>query len=394
MRENVQLRVVTDLLSSYNSKEPLQQYLKTRFRENKQFGSRDRRFYQEVIYAYYRCRPLWQQLNTEAALLFSQFLTTSSCTPFAAYLMERIPALPDLTPLWGNAVHDKVAFLEECKLASWDHYFPFQESVSDAINLPEFLFHHLLQPSFFIRISKQRISHSLELLKQKSIAFTASGACVSLQANTDVAGILTDSYYEVQDISSQQTLSLFNLKGNERVWDCCCGAGGKSLMLLDEYPDIELYCSDKRQSILDNLMARSNKYNVKPEAVQCLNLEAADNTLHFNKRPLTTGSFDTILCDVPCTGSGTWSRSPEHLSHFESLELQAYALRQEAIVKRVLPYLKPGGTLVYITCSVYKEENEGMVEKIAALGLTPKLKTYFSGAAQGGDTLFGAVFKK
>ncbi len=394
MRENVQYHVVTDLITSYNGKEPLQQYLKARFRENKQFGSRDRRFYQEIIFAYYRCLPLWPSRSFNESLLLSRFLTTDAITPFAQYLITLVSDLPDVSSEWEKPLPEKVAFLSTHALASWVHYFPFQHVISEPVEQDAFFMHHLMQPGFFIRLNKERMGHSLEILKQKHIPFTQNGSCISLQASTDMAGILPESYYEVQDIASQQTIQLFALHGNERVWDCCSGAGGKSLMLLNEYPDIELYCSDKRQSILDNLQARAKKYVSKPEAVQCLNLETTDNKLHFNGRLLTPEFFDTIVCDVPCSGSGTWSRSPEHLTFARTLDLDAFAARQEAIVKRVLPYLKTGGSLVYITCSVYKSENEAVVEKLKTFGITLTGMEYFKGYTMGGDTLFGAVFRK
>ena len=70
------------------------------------------------------------------------------------------------------------------------------------------------------------------------------------------------------------------------------------------------------------------------------------------------GPFDLIICDAPCSGSGTWSRTPEQLAFFHPDRIGHYAKLQRAIVSNAIPYLKKNGMLVYITCSVFKKENE------------------------------------
>jgi 16S rRNA (cytosine967-C5)-methyltransferase len=68
--------------------------------------------------------------------------------------------------------------------------------------------------------------------------------------------------------------------------------------------------------------------------------------------------FDQIICDVPCSGSGTWSHSPEQFYFFDAKQLKNYVQRQALILRHVWKALKPGGNLIYLTCSILSAENE------------------------------------
>ena len=71
-----------------------------------------------------------------------------------------------------------------------------------------------------------------------------------------------------------------------------------------------------------------------------------------------------IIADVPCTGSGTWGRTPEQLYYFEDRKIEEYASLQKQIVTNVISHLAPGGYFLYITCSVFKKENEEAIDFI------------------------------
>ena len=104
--------------------------------------------------------------------------------------------------------------------------------------------------------------------------------------------------------------------------------------------------------------------------------------------------FDGIIADVPCSGSGTWSRTPEMLTFFDEQELVKYTDRQKEIVTNVMPYLKPGGYLIYITCSVFKVENEDIVAHLSKLPQLELVKTaLINGIANRSDSMFYALFK-
>jgi 16S rRNA (cytosine967-C5)-methyltransferase len=106
-------------------------------------------------------------------------------------------------------------------------------------------------------------------------------------------------------------------------------------------------------------------------------------------------SIDFIIADVPCSGSGTWARTPEQLKFFHQEKIAQYALLQQQIVSNAIPSLAKGGYLLYITCSVFKKENEENVNFIQKnLNLELLKSDYLKGYQMQADTLFAALFRK
>src|SRR5690606_2600067 len=100
--------------------------------------------------------------------------------------------------------------------------------------------------------------------------------------------------------------------------------------------------------------------------------------------------FDGIIVDAPCSGSGTWGRTPEMLTNFDQNKLAHYSTLQKEIVVNAIQYLKPDKPLIYITCSVYEQENEEVVRYLEQEGMKLEKKEYFKGYENRGDTLFAA----
>src|SRR5690606_7324437 len=136
----------------------------------------------------------------------------------------------------------------------------------------------------------------------------------------------------------------------EHWWDACAGAGGKSLLLLDQSAGVNLLVSDTRRSILRNLDERFDAAGIKSYRQKIIDLRNDTATV------LGDEQFDGIILDAPCTGSGTWGRTPEMLSAFDSQAIGRFAELQRQLATRVIRHLKPGKPLIYITCSVYAEE--------------------------------------
>jgi 16S rRNA (cytosine967-C5)-methyltransferase len=102
---------------------------------------------------------------------------------------------------------------------------------------------------------------------------------------------------------------------------------------------------------------------------------------------------DLIIADVPCTGSGTWGRSPERLKGFDLDLIGSYQSRQKKIVANLPQHLKHGGYLLYITCSVYRQENEEVTDFLKSMSGLSLIKQGVL-HQEGGDYLFAALFKK
>jgi 16S rRNA (cytosine967-C5)-methyltransferase len=104
--------------------------------------------------------------------------------------------------------------------------------------------------------------------------------------------------------------------------------------------------------------------------------------------------FDLILADLPCTGSGTWGRTPEALYFFNQETIAKYSSLQKKIISTVIPALKKGGSLLYSTCSVFKKENEEITGFIQQnFGLQPDKVELIKGYRIKADSMFLARFR-
>src|ERR1044072_4325987 len=110
--------------------------------------------------------------------------------------------------------------------------------------------------------------------------------------------------------------------------------------------------------------------------------------------PVSPGTFardeyDGIILDAPCSGSGTWGRTPENLYFFDRVKINRFHALQKSIATNVIPLLKPGGALIYITCSVFKQENEAVVQQLCKSGsLQQEEGGIIPGYTHGADTMF------
>ena len=143
-----------------------------------------------------------------------------------------------------------------------------------------------------------------------------------------------------------------------QVWDCCAAPGGKTLVLAARLgARADLLATDVSGKRVAAMQARVREFRYAGE------LKTA--VLDATKLPESAGNFDLILCDVPCSGTGTLGRNPEIRLFVTPEELARQAVRQRAILQAALGRLAPGGRLVYSTCSLEAEENEAVVASVA-----------------------------
>ena len=140
----------------------------------------------------------------------------------------------------------------------------------------------------------------------------------------------------------------------QRIWDACAAPGGKTLILAHRHPTAELLATDFNPRRLRNL---SDRLHSAAPHVRTLQADAA--ALSEDE-----GLFDLILCDVPCSGTGTLARNPELKSRLQPADLARQATRQRAILSAALTRLAPGGRLLYSTCSLEPEENEHVLAAV------------------------------
>jgi 16S rRNA (cytosine967-C5)-methyltransferase len=380
------LDTAANIITGYKGEEPLSHFLKKYFALNKQFGSRDRRQISHICYCYYRMGHSLAQMPIEQKMLCA--LLMCSHTPQ--------PVLTQLKPEWneqiGLPIAQKISLLQPYGFAE-NQIFPAAENIAPAIDTDLFIRAHLLQPDTYLRIRPGKRQKVLTQLQNAGTAFDLCGDnCVALAPGAKLDDILLiDTDVVVQDRSSQQVLSLLGQLMPERdrpfeAWDCCAASGGKSILLKDMYPAAKLAVSDIRSSIIANLQKRFKAAGIKN--YHAFVADVASKNFALNKH------FDVVLCDAPCSGSGTWSRTPEQMYFFKKEKIQYYAGLQQTIAARAAQQVKRGGCFVYITCSVFEAENEAVVAQIAASGMQLVDMQYFKGYNQKSDTLFAAVFTR
>lgn len=144
-----------------------------------------------------------------------------------------------------------------------------------------------------------------------------------------------------------------------RVWDCCAAPGGKILVMADRLPNAQILATDVSSKRLSRLKERAAASAVA-NRIHCEVLDAARSDGSERR------AFDLILCDAPCSGTGTLARNPEIRHRLRPDDLIRQAVRQQAILQSALGGLAAGGRLLYSTCSLEPEENGSVVESVLA----------------------------
>jgi len=379
-----QFRNFRRVLDGYDFRDPLARFLTRFYKENRQMGASDRRTASRLCYNYFRSGNVAAEADLLEKLTVSEFLCEAESAFVAHY-----------RPLWNPkmdlSVAEKADFLEKEGIAVRDRLFPFADLLSPSIAREAFVLSLLVQPDLFIRAQRAKTGRVERELHRNGIPFgkiEPNGYRLPngtrLQALDRIAGD-----FEVQDLSSQRIGGFIAPKPGEKWWDACAGSGGKALMLLDACPDIDLWVSDLRPSILRNLDERFQKAGIRvPRRKKVLDL-TADLSAVVQK-----SSFDGILLDAPCSGSGTWSRTPEMMQPFSLDKLSEFSALQRKMAANLLPYLKPGGVLVYVTCSVFEAENEQVVRFLETEhGLTAEKTETIKGYGDRADSMFVAKLR-
>jgi 16S rRNA (cytosine967-C5)-methyltransferase len=389
MRYYNHLTNAANILDLYQGREPFHHFIKAFFKAEKKYGSRDRKQITHLCYCYFRLGKAMMDYGVQERIVTGLFLGS-----FAPDEM-----LEFFRPDWNKAellssLPAKIELLQnEFPTFNPRDVFWFKEPLSDNINRDEFSISHFVQPDLFFRVRPGNEEKVHELIDNHSglIEWINPGT-VRLQNSTKLDDVLSiDKDVVIQDLSSQGTESFMPDIGDAKqvsVWDCCAASGGKAIMAWDRYHDINLTVSDKRESILANLEKRFETAGIRTYESFLIDL---GNPEAF----LPSGEFDIVIADVPCSGSGTWGRAPENLVYFDLKKVSGYQLLQRTILSNIASTVRAGGFLVYITCSVFKKENEanvGFIEK--EFGFTCERSEIIRGYDLRADTMFAATFRK
>lgn len=375
-------------LNGYDGSLPLHHYLKQFFAADKKYGSKDRKHISQLCYCYFRLGHALKELPAAERLYAAAFLCSQP-------------------PLWETLFSDewkqhyafdraeRIGFLQHHYLGfQLQQIFPWLSQCSKELQHDAFLNSFLVQPDVFLRIRPGRHQKVLSKLNENNITYSlpypdtvalapSVKADQLLQLNRDVV---------VQDASSQKVGAILKMippsSKPVMVWDCCAASGGKSILAADTLKNINLTVSDVRASIIHNL-----KQRFQEAGIQQYKSFVAD--LSVPQPAAVNPKFNLVICDAPCTGSGTWSRTPEQLYYFKEEEIGRYASLQRKIMDNASVQVLPGGYFLYITCSVFQQENENQVSHLLQQPqwelVTQQLITGYHEKA---DTMFAALLKR
>ena len=374
-------------------------HLKQYFAAHKKHGSTDRRTIAHLCYTYYRLGASIKEFDTDKGLQLAIFLCEAKPGNWAL-LFE-----PSWLAVWNSSngssdvtLEQKLDFIKEVYPGyNPASIFPFAAHLSTGVDAPAFNRSHLIQPDLFIRIRPKQEDAVVSKLNKAQINFEKiSGSCLRLASGTKLDELLLiNKEAVIQDYSSQQIGNVYALASEfadskKRVWDACAASGGKSILAVDLLGQIKLTASDMRASMLRNLQTRFTAAGMGAYQSFAVDLTSAHDLSNFAKLA------DFIICDAPCSGSGTWGRTPEHLAFFEPDAIDNYRQLQQSIITNTLPYVAVNGYFLYSTCSVFATENEGQVKFIETN--FPEFKRVhqqlFTGYAGKADTMFAALFQK
>jgi 16S rRNA (cytosine967-C5)-methyltransferase len=172
-------------------------------------------------------------------------------------------------------------------------------------------------------------------------------------------------WFEVQDQGSQIVAALSGAQPGEQVLDLCAGAGGKTLALASTMGNKgQIFAYDSDRNRLAPIYDRLKRNGVRNAQVRSPQPGALDDL---------AGKMDRVIIDAPCTGTGTWRRRPDTKWKLSPELLAQRQADQAALLEEAVRYLKPGGTIAYITCSILPEENDDQV--LAFLSSHPEFKS-------------------
>ncbi|MBL0883296.1 MAG: Fmu (Sun) domain-containing protein [Chitinophagaceae bacterium] len=388
MRFQSYFNTAVSLIQGYNGSQPLVHYLKAYFTQEKKHGAKDRKYITHLCYSYYRLGHALKELTVKERLKIALFFAEKTPGYWSGLYK------PDWVKNWEVDLEQRVGFIEQLyPIFSIQHIYPWKDEMSAGVDLPSLSIGEFTQPDLFIRVRPGFETIVRTKLNDADIPFQdLSDSILALSNGTKLDNILEiDKEVVIQDLNSQRVKLLLpaQLPSPVRVWDCCAASGGKSILVHDYLQQVSLTVSDARSSILYNLKQRFDRAGI--EQYDAFIADLSVSTFTFTGEP-----YDLIICDAPCTGSGTWSRTPEQLAFFSTDKITLYTALQKKISQNVAKAIKPGGYLLYITCSLFKRENEEIVKQLLEYHdfLELVVQQLMTGYHQKSDTMFAALLRR
>ncbi|MBP7948220.1 MAG: class I SAM-dependent methyltransferase [Verrucomicrobiales bacterium] len=360
--------VVLALREIFANGRPAERTVGGHLRSHLKWGARDRRFFAESVYEIVRhWRRLWHLAGLPAAdfCLSDRITTEAVWKVWLAWWIDVHGAAPSMempVSLIPSEVVQRGAAISDLAVAgslpAWIHrkcdaaYGERWPDLLEALNNPADVFLRANR----LKITRDELRKRLakEEVASEIVAEAPDGLRLVERRNLATSPVIRDGLAEVQDAGSQMIAPLLGAQPGEFVIDACAGAGGKTLHLAALMENQgRLLALDVEQAKLGELEERCQRGGATIVETQLLTGKEAASKL--------PAGADRVLLDVPCSGMGVLRRSPDTKWKLNPKELTRLVALQADILKKYAAMVKPGGTLVYATCSILPEENEAQV---------------------------------
>lgn len=384
------------LLSVFSESRPVDRVVEYYHKNNKKWGSRDRRFFAETCFEIVRhYRSYWVRCGfpRNAYLDPSAVSAEKMHKILGLYFSDRHPTIQfpsnwkaeqKATP---ETFAEKESYSDYLDTLGRQELGDMWESAARAMNE---------KANVYLRVNflKSNTREVQEKLREEGVeSDTVSGVdgCLRLRErkNVFVTQAYLKGFFEVQDISSQKVVPMLDPQPSERIIDACAGAGGKTLHMASLMMNKgKIIAMDVHQRKLDELRKRANRNGAM--LIETKLLESNKILKRMEK------SADALLLDVPCSGSGVIRRNPDTKWKFQESDWTRLLQTQAEILDTYTAVVKSGGRLVYATCSIFPSENDQQVNKFLQIHPEWKLrlkKTVYPNQEEG-DGFFMAVMDK
>lgn len=405
-------------------------WLAREFKQQARFGKRDRTLYREWLYAALRHGLLaaclmeggsperalaqWTERRLDAAGLAAWWRRLNPELFFALvearHQLEPGPqVLPDPMHLPRELAESLHALAAQAQAGSlpalllwqgipWDYLAPIearaQTSGWGSDQLLAWLRMQNRRPPVWVRLNRpEREAECLAELGERVIGRHGQALALSVQGSLNGLRCFQEGWLEIQDLASQQIGARVDCRPGDLVWDACAGGGGKTLQLAARLQGQGLIlASDIRTDKLKEVQRRHSLAGFGDLRVTRWDgnglpaLPAEVRGRH---------GFDWVLVDAPCSSSGTWRRNPEVRFRELGRSLDELTALQRRLLLQAAAAVRPGGRLVYGTCSFRVEENEAVVASLLAQeGWQLESQGLLGCPEQDADTMFQAVIRR
>ena len=366
--KNLFSAVIISLQNIFEKKYFADKVIEYLFKENKKWGSRDRKFVAETIYEIVRYFRLYSEIdfkitNSEKInywhLLGIHFILKQSPLPdWDEFNKLKINEIKNQFEQLRNvrkfreSIPDWLDSVGENELSeNWD-------SEIHALNIPAKLCIRVNR----LKISKERLQILFKEIgiEAQVTSFANDALIISERQNLFKTELFKKGFFEVQDVSSQKVAEMMQVEPGMRVIDACAGGGGKSLHIASLMENKgKIISLDTEERKLIELKKRASRNGVNIIETRLIDSNKIIKRLHE--------SADRLLLDVPCSGLGVLKRNPDAKWKLSFEKIEVVKNLQMKILTEYTSMLKKDGILIYSTCSILPSENELQIKKFLAL---------------------------